>query len=89
MYRSHVVGAGAAARIAAVARREGLETLALLGGEPRELDKSQARRLAKEASRLRVEASLLELDSDLTALAAVARWCARAAEASWLTLSDV
>jgi hypothetical protein len=29
---------------------------------------------------------LLELDDDLTAIGALARWCARAGEAAWLRI---
>jgi hypothetical protein len=84
VYRAHAVAAADAARIRAAASRLGLPLLASL--EAGELDKEDARRLADELTRLRTSAALLELDHDLTALAAVANWCARHGGRAWLRL---
>lgn len=84
VYRAHSVGGNVAARIRAAAAALGLPLLASLA--PGELDKDDARRLADELNRLRTSAALLELDSELTALAAVANWCARATGRAWLRI---
>jgi hypothetical protein len=60
--------------------------VASLATAPNEVGKEEARRLAAELSELRVGAELLDLDDDLTALAELARFCARARERAWLTL---
>jgi hypothetical protein len=67
------------------ARGMGLALLPSLA--PGELDKRDARRLADELTRLRTSAALLELDDDLTAMAAVANWCARATGPAWLRIT--
>jgi hypothetical protein len=85
VYRAHSVGGGEAARIRAAAAALDLPLLASLA--PAELDKREARRLAAELARLRASATLLELDAELTALAAVANWCARATGRAWLRVS--
>ena len=51
-----------------------------------ELGKGDARRLADEATGIRAGGVLPELDDDLTAIAEVASWCARATEDSWLRI---
>jgi hypothetical protein len=84
VYREHVVSAATLARIRDVAAREGLPLLASV--EPGDLDKSEARQLAEEATSVRAEATLLELDADLTAIAEVANWCAHARRGSWLSI---
>jgi hypothetical protein len=85
VYRVHAVDEAAAARIREAAARLGLPLLASL--DPGELDRDEARRLGGELRRLRRSAVLLELDSDLTALALVATWCARAPGRAWLRVS--
>jgi hypothetical protein len=81
VYRDHAFGRAAFACI-----RERLPLLRSLDEDRVELDKADARRLAAEISRLRRDAVLLELDDDLTAIGALARWCARAGEAAWLRI---
>jgi hypothetical protein len=82
VYRTHSVDAGAFARIRAAAD---LHRLALLRSlDERELDKQEARQLADELGRIRASLELPDLDDDLTALAAVARWCSRASGDAWL-----
>ena len=85
VYRVHAVGPTAAERIRRAAFELGLPLLATLS--PGELDKRDARRLADELTRLRASAALLEIDDELTALAAVANWCARAGGSAWLRIS--
>jgi hypothetical protein len=85
VYRAHSVRAAEATRIRAAAASLGLPLLASLA--PGELDKGDARRVADELTRLRASATLLELDGELTALAAVASWCARAAGRAWLRIT--
>ena len=85
VYRAHSVGGGEADRIRAAAAALGLALLAALA--PGDLDKRDARRLADELTRLRASATLLERDDDLTALAEVASWCARANGRAWLRVS--
>jgi hypothetical protein len=72
VYREHVLDEAAYERMAA--------------GWPRELDKAGARRLAEELTALRASAALLDLDDDLTAIAELARWCARAGGDGWLRI---
>jgi hypothetical protein len=85
VYRAHAVGPADAERIRRAASELGLPLLAAL--RPGELDKGGARRLADELTRLRASAALLEVDDELTALAAVANWCARAGGSAWLRIS--
>jgi hypothetical protein len=85
VYREHVVAEAPFLRIVAAGERHGLDLLSSL--DPRrvhELDKRAARRLAGQATSLRMTGELPELDDDLTAIAEVAGWCARASESSWL-----
>jgi hypothetical protein len=94
VYREHVSAHGAVARIRAAAEGGGLPLLASLlpPPEPVELHKSEARRLAEEATSIRADATLLELDAELTAIAEVANWCAHARGRAWLriaTMDDV
>jgi hypothetical protein len=85
VYRAHALRAADAARVRGAAAELGLPLLASLAlGE---LDKREARRLAEELRRLRASARLLELDDDLTAVAAVANWCARASGPAWLRIT--
>jgi hypothetical protein len=85
VYREHVLVQSTVDRIAAAAIDEGLSVASSLADAgTQELDKHAARALAEEVSRLRVAAVLLELDDDLTAVAAVANWCARATDDAWL-----
>ena len=60
---------------------------AALSALPHELDKEGAGRLAIELSDLRRSGVILDLDDDLTALAELARFCARARGGAWLTVS--
>jgi hypothetical protein len=93
VYREHVSTHGAVAQIREAAERSELALLASLPPhEPVELDKSEARRLAEEATSIRADATLLGLDADLTAIAEVANWCAHARGRAWLriaTMDDV
>jgi hypothetical protein len=87
VYREHVLDEADFARILNVADREGLTVLASLDRHgPHRLDKAAARRLADEATHIRTTAVLPELDDDLTAIASVAHWCARASDNSWLRI---
>jgi hypothetical protein len=72
VYREHLVDDAAYERIAA--------------GWPQEFDKAGARRLAEELTALRASAALLELDDELTAIAELARWCARPGGDGWLRI---
>ena len=74
-YRSYAVTADRAGRLRAL-------TPSLR--EDAEFDKRGARQLADELTALRASATALELDDDLTALAEVANWCARARGRAWL-----
>jgi hypothetical protein len=79
-YRVHAVAASRAARLTSLAPtlRPGAE-----------LDKRGARGLAEELATLRKGALALELDDDLTALAEVANWCARARGRAWLQVRSI
>jgi hypothetical protein len=84
-YRAHAIPEAAARRLAGVAAAGGFAGLAAVArGEEGAIDKRSARRLADEATGLRSSALALELDDDLTALAEVANWCARARGRAWL-----
>jgi hypothetical protein len=76
-YRVHAVAAPRAARL-----RELVPTLRL----DAELGKPDARALVDELTALRASARALELDDDLTGLAEVAHWCARARGRAWLQI---
>ena len=87
VYREHVLAESAFVRILDVAARERLTLLSSLDQYgPHELGKGDARRLADEATGIRAGGVLPELDDDLTAIAEVASWCARATEDSWLRI---
>jgi len=88
VYREHVSTHGAVARIREAAESSGLPLLGSLPPhEPVELDRSESRRLAEEATSIRADATLLELDADLTAIAEVANWCAHARGRAWLRIA--
>jgi hypothetical protein len=88
VYRVHALGDGEFSRILAAGTRNGLRRLASLDPRrPHELDKSTAKQLAEEASTLRASAELPDLDHELTAIAEVARWCARSPNQSWLRIA--
>ena len=72
VYREHVLDEAAFERIAAE--------------WPQEFDQAGARRLAEELTALRASAALLDLDDDVTAIAELARWCARAGGDGWLLI---
>src|SRR5947207_14728010 len=87
VYRDHALPAHDLARIADAARRGGLAVLASLDAPapgPHELDKSQARDAAHEATTVRLTGELLDLDDQLMAIADLCRWCARAPGEAWL-----
>jgi hypothetical protein len=86
VYRDHVLDTDDLVRIAEAARRAGLVVAATLAAVPCELDKEAAGGLAAELTKLRLGAELLDLDDDLTALAELARFCARAHGGAWLTV---
>jgi hypothetical protein len=88
VYHEHALSGEVFRRIVDTAGAAGLPVLAELeGAGPHELDKRHARLLAAEVGRLRIGGELLELDADLTAIAEVASWCARAPGASRLTVA--
>jgi hypothetical protein len=88
VYREYVLSEGAFARILDAGERMGLPLLASLHQYgPHELDKRKARQLAGEATSIRASAELPDLDDDLTSIAEVARWCARATDDSWLKIA--
>ena len=87
VYRSHPLGYHELVRIAAAGEQSRLVLVATLGALPCEIDKEDAERLATELSELRVAGSLLDLDDHLTALAELARFCARARGGAWLTVA--
>jgi len=89
VYRDHVLDADDLARVAEAGRQSGHAVVALLASLPCELDKEGAGRLAGELTELRLGAELLDLDGDLTALAELARFCARARGGAWLTLTEL
>jgi hypothetical protein len=87
VYREHVLPEEAFARILEVGRQTDLALLASLDQYgPHELDKRQAAQFAEEVTRIRTSAEVPELDADLTAIAEVARWCARATDESWMKI---
>lgn len=87
MYCGHRLSDDDFARIHEAAAARGLALLASLDPrEPHELDKIGAHRLAEEMTDVRRSGDVPDLDDDLTALAEVARWCARATESSWLKI---
>jgi hypothetical protein len=87
VYRGHVVPEGEFRRVVATAERRGLRLLATLDPhDARELGKREARTLAAETTSLRVSGELADLDDDLTEIAEIARWCARASEDAWLLI---
>ena len=87
VYRTHLLPQGEFRRIVATAERHGLGLLPTLDPRGRhELGKQEAHALAAETSSLRMSGELADLDHDLTEIAEVARWCARASEDSWLLI---
>jgi hypothetical protein len=87
VYRAHVLPQGEFRRIVETADRRGLALLPTLHPRGRqELGKREARALATEATALRVSGELADLDDDLTEIAEIARWCARAGENAWLRI---
>ena len=87
VYRSHALGHRALVRIAGAGAQSGLALVATLAALPCEVEKDNAAQLAAELSELRQGGTLLDLDDDLTAVAELARFCARARGGAWLTLS--
>jgi hypothetical protein len=88
VYHEHVVGESAFQRIVEAAATRGLPLLSSLDRfGAHELDKRRARQLAAEVDAVRMGGELLDLDGELTAIAEVARWCARAPGESWLTVA--
>jgi len=85
VYRAHTLRPADASRVRDAARAAGLPLLASRYAAAQH--PGEARRLAAELTRLRSSATLLELDGELTALAAVANWCARASGPAWLRVS--
>ncbi len=89
VYLEHVLPKNAFIRILAAGERRGLAALSLLDEHgPYELDKQNAHQVADEAGSLRASGELIELDDDLTSIAELARWCARASEASWMKIEE-
>lgn len=87
VYRDHLLEADDLVRIVDAGARGRLELVASLS-VPCEVEKDDTGRLAAELSELRVGAELLDLDDNLTALAELARFCARARGGAWLTLGE-
>ena len=89
MYYGHRVSDENFARIHTAASARGLALLASLDpNDEHELDKESAYRLAEEMTDVRRSGDVPDLDDDLTAIAEVARWCARATEGSWLKIES-
>ncbi len=87
VYRKYVLSERAFAQILAAGERKELALLSSLDQYGHhELDKRKAAQLADEATRIRTSGELLDLDEDLTAIAEVARWCAHAADDSWMKI---
>jgi hypothetical protein len=90
VYRSHLLSAKAFARIRAAGERKGFPLLSCLSSLGQsghhDLNKKGAREMADEATSIRSSGDLPELDDDLTAIAEVARWCARASDDSWMKI---
>jgi hypothetical protein len=87
VYRSHVIGDRDFDRILGIARRRELTLLPSLGpSRTHELGKREARRLAQEATALRMSGELADLDHELTAIAELARWCARTSGQAWVAV---
>src|ERR1700730_11883607 len=87
VFREHVLSENAFARILALGERQQLPLLSSLDKcGPHKLTKAEAQQLADEAGSLRSGGELRDLDADLTALAEVARWCARASGDSWMKI---
>ena len=56
---------------------------------PYELDKENAHQVADEAGSLRASGELIELGTTISPpIAELARWCARASEASWMKIEE-
>ncbi len=53
------------------------------------LDKTEARQFAQEVEELHKRSQLPDLDSDLSAVAEAARWCARASGKAWLRIEKL
>jgi hypothetical protein len=87
VYRSHPLGYRQLVRIADAAEQSSLRLVATLAALPCEVEKDDAGRLAAELSELRLSGALIDLDDDLTALAELARFCARARGGAWLTVT--
>jgi hypothetical protein len=87
VYREHALSEKDFARILAAGAARRLPLLASLDQYlPHQLDKANAQRLADEITDVRMSGELPELDHDLTAIAEVARWCAHAADRSWVEI---
>jgi hypothetical protein len=87
VYRSHPLGYRDLVRIATAGEHSNLPLVAALAALPCEVEKADAERLAAELSELRRSGSLLDLDDDLTSLAELERFCARARAGAWLTVA--
>ncbi len=75
------------AQILAVGKKNGLSLLSSLDPQGRhQLDKREAQRMADEITRISAGGDLRALDDDLTAIAEIARWCARASDNSWMKI---
>ena len=88
VYRSYLVPRPIFERILTMARTRGLALLSSFERSgSRDLDKRQARSLAKEATALRMSGELADVDDDLTSIAELARWCARTSGDAWVSLA--
>jgi len=88
VYRDHAVSTEAFDRIRALGLERGLAVLDLEPGVTTELDKREARELARAVDALRRSAELLDLDGDLAPIGEVARWCARSTGRAWLSCTS-
>jgi len=90
VYRGHALTTRTFIRIRTAASSRGLSLISSLNPAGHtDLDQADALRLASEATELRLSAALPDLDTDLTAVTEIARWCAHAQRNAWLTIRPV
>jgi hypothetical protein len=87
VYREHAVSERVFLRIIAVGGERALPLLSSLSPDsPHVLDKTRSQQLGDELGHIRRGGELPDLDRDLTAIAEVARWCARARGSAWMRI---
>jgi hypothetical protein len=87
VYRELLLPEATFVRLRAAAARHNLVLLASLEPGQRKLDELDAQTLAEQLTQLRSTAAVPDLDADLTAITQLARWCAHARKAAWLTIT--